>query len=53
MNLHKILTPAEEIEFRKWARESHKLGEVVNPVWHPVIIHEIGLMTLEQYELTK
>ena len=53
MNLHRILTPAEEADFRKWARESHKLGDDINTAWHPVVIHEIGVMTLEQYEKTK
>jgi hypothetical protein len=51
--MFKILTPAEEADFRKWARDNHKFGDTINSVWHPVIIHEIGLMSLEQYEATK
>lgn len=53
MNLHKILTPTEEADFKKWARENHKIGTAINETWHPVVIHEIGVMTLEQYEKTK
>jgi len=50
MELHRILSPAEEADFRKWARENHKIGTAINETWHPVVIHEIGVMTLEQYE---
>ena len=53
MNLHRILTPAEEADFRKWARENHKIGADINTGWHPVVIHEIGVMTLEQYDIGK
>lgn len=53
MDLHRILSPEEEKDFRKWARENYKAGEDINTTWHPVIIHEIGLMTMEKYELQK
>ena len=49
MNLHRILTPAEEVDFRKWARENYKVGTDINTTWHPVVINEIGIMTLEKY----
>ena len=53
MNLHRILTEAEEADFRKWARENHKIGTAINETWHSVVIHEIGMMTLEEYKKTK
>jgi len=50
MNLHRILTPEEEVDFRKWARDNHTVGAPINETWHPVVIHEIGVMTLEKYK---
>lgn len=51
--MHRILSPAEELGFRKWARENHTVGAPINETWHPVVIHEIGLMVHEQYNLKK
>jgi hypothetical protein len=53
MNLHRTLTPEEEKDFRRWARKNYKVGENINATYHPVVIHEIGLMTMEKYELQK
>jgi hypothetical protein len=53
MNLFRILTAEEEADFRKWARENYKVNTDINSGWHPVVIHEIGLMTLENYENSK
>ena len=47
--MHRILSTAECIEFRQWARDNYKIGEPINTVWHPIIIHEIGLMYQESY----
>jgi hypothetical protein len=54
MNLHRNLTEEEEKDFRKWARENYVPGQTeISSVWHPVVIHEIGVMHLEKYELQK
>lgn len=53
MNLFKTLSIEEESDFRKWARDNYKVGGEIKSVWHPVIIHEIGLMTLEEYNKQK
>jgi hypothetical protein len=39
-SLFRVLTGAEEHEFREWARETHKPGSIVNPLWHPVVRDE-------------
>ena len=52
MNLYRTLNETEERKFRQWARDNYK-GEEINVVWHPVIIHEIGLMVMESYEAQK
>ena len=53
MELFRILTAAEEADFRKWARDNYKPGDAISSAWHPVVIHEIGLMVHEQYNLKK
>jgi hypothetical protein len=54
MELHRTLSPEEEKEFRKWARENYVPGtSEISQVWHPVVIHEIGVMHLEKYERQK
>lgn len=54
MDLHRILSPEEEKEFRKWARNNYTLKTTeISSVWHPVVIHEIGVMHLEEYEKQK
>ena len=39
-SLFRVLDGAEEQEFRDWAREIHRPGEIVNPLWHPVVREE-------------
>jgi hypothetical protein len=34
------LSPAEQSQFRDWARENYKPGEDINPCWHPVVQDE-------------
>ena len=50
MKFFKDLTPEEEIEFRQWARDNWKLGNEINPVWHPVVKDECSIMTTESLE---
>lgn len=38
----RTLTPAEEEEFRQWARDNWKPGDEVNGLWHPVVRDEIA-----------
>ena len=44
MNLHRELNPAEEKEFRQWARENYKVSEGTNHSWHPVVLDECAKM---------
>jgi hypothetical protein len=30
------LSPVEENEFRAWARSHYRIGDEINPLWHPV-----------------
>jgi len=34
------LSPAEDRQFREWARENYKPGEDINPCWHPAVQDE-------------
>jgi hypothetical protein len=44
------LTPEEETQFRKWARENWKPGDAINELWHPVVIDEIGKIRQEHLD---
>lgn len=39
-HLFRALDPAEAERFREWAREHHRPGEPVSPLWHPVVRDE-------------
>ena len=49
MNLHRKLTPSEELEFRKWARDNYEMDTKIEISWHPIVINEIGVMYKERY----
>ena len=51
MKMFRDLTPEEEQEFRKWARDNYKPLTPISGVWHPVIQAECSLMN-QQAELT-
>jgi len=36
----KVLNKKETAEFKQWARENHKIGDRVEPIWHPVVREE-------------
>ena len=39
---------AKEIDdFKQWARENHKAGDQVSPLWHPVVRNECYTMDKE------
>lgn len=38
--LFKNLSPAEEQEFRQWARENYKPLSPIKGIWHPVVQEE-------------
>jgi hypothetical protein len=44
MKLFSNLSPADEAEFRKWARDNYKPFEPINGVWHPVVQDECRIM---------
>ena len=48
MDMFKELSPAEEKDFRQWARDNHTPDMEVNPMWHPVVRDEIELIRKEQ-----
>jgi len=39
------LSEAEELEFRKWARENYTPYSEINGVWHPIIQAECVAIT--------
>lgn len=41
------LSPAEEADFRQWARDNHTPGAPVNPLWHPVVRDECATIDQE------
>lgn len=52
-NMHRILTPEEELEFRKWARDNYKVHETIQGSWHPIIVDECNKMVQEYYQSLK
>ena len=47
MTLFRELTPEEETEYRRWARDNYKPGTEINGVWHPIVQDECVLMNRE------
>lgn len=47
LNLHKKLTPEEEVEYRAWARENWRTGSSINITWHPIVLDEIQKISIE------
>lgn len=45
--IHRILTQEQEVVFRKWARDNHTKGDLINPIWHPVVIDECNKIDCE------
>lgn len=45
--LFRDLSDEEAKEFRMWTRNNYKRGEVINPVWHPVVQDECKIMNDE------
>lgn len=45
----KELTKAEEISYRKWARENYRPFNQIFTVWHPIVQEECKKMNAEQY----
>lgn len=45
--LFRSLTDHEETQFRQWARENYKMGDAINPIWHPVVVDECQRMIAE------
>ena len=50
MKIFRDLTPAEEIEFRKWARETYQPFTKISGVWHPVVQDECIKINKENAE---
>lgn len=40
MSFFRELSPAEEQEFRQWARDNYTPGAEQSPLWHPVVRDE-------------
>lgn len=43
------IAAAEEAEFRQWARDNYRKGDLVNPVWHPVVRDECGRINFDRF----
>ncbi len=48
LKLWRDLDPAEEQEFRDWARDNYVVGQEIKTYWHPVVQDECVRMTREQ-----
>ena len=48
MNLFRELTPKEEKEFRKWARDNYEPFTEIKGIWHPVVQDECVKMSKEK-----
>ena len=51
--IFKTLNLKEEKEFRQWARDNFKEDEPINGLWHPVVVHEMGVIMQELHESRK
>lgn len=40
----KDLSTAEILDYKLWARENHKAGDTINPLWHPVVRRECQMI---------
>ena len=48
--MFKNLSPDEEKEFRKWARENYCPLDPIQGVWHPVVQDECAKINSEKIE---
>lgn len=51
MKLFRELTPEEEKEFRKWARENYQPLTEIKGIWHPVVQDECVKINKENSNL--
>jgi hypothetical protein len=45
--LFRQLDEKEQLEFRRWARDNYQAGDLINPVWHPVVRDECDKINRE------
>lgn len=48
MTFFRDLTPEEDAEYRKWARDNYKPLSVIEGIWHPVVQDECTKINKEQ-----
>lgn len=48
MKLWEDMSPEEEIDFRRWARENYKPFEPIKGIWHPVVQDECVKINREE-----
>lgn len=46
--IFRVLTPAEEAGFRRWARDNYQPGSPILGVWHPVVQEECTRINRER-----
>ena len=46
----KRLSPAEEREYRQWARDNYQIGQRIPLIWHPVLRDECNKMNQEEVD---
>ena len=51
MTFFKDLSPEEEAEYRKWARDNYKPLSSIEGIWHPVVQDECIKINKEQQQL--
>lgn len=44
---YRVLNEEEEQQFRKWARDNYKKGEIILELWHPIVKDECNKINEE------
>lgn len=47
MSIWRVLSDAEEEDFKEWPRKNFKPGDIINPTWHPIVQQECQEINME------
>jgi len=51
--LWKELDDEETVRYLKWANENFNAGDIINPLWHPIVKHECRQIEARKETVTK
>lgn len=40
---HRTLNNKEKSDMKEWVQKNYNFGDIINPLWHPHLLYEIGL----------